>query len=121
MTMRQSNNETTAFLLGMQRALAFLVWVVYHLFRLCLGLIIHPYMTVREIMRGRWFIPLLFFPFGILVWMFLSGRIGAWVVDVPFSFRDGVALLFATAILSIGLWQGLLLYLGMRFWVGLRR
>jgi hypothetical protein len=103
------------------KILAFLTWVVYHILRLCLGLVVHPYRTTREIMRGRWFIPLVFLPTGILVWIFLTGRIAAWVVEVPFALRDVIGILYTSAILSIGLWQGLLLYLAVRFWVGLRR
>lgn len=103
------------------KTLAFLVWVVYHLLRLGFGLVVHPYRSVREIMRGRWFVPLVFLPSGLLLWIFVSGRVGAWVVDVPNRLREVVGLSLATLLVSLGLWQGLLLYLAVRFFVGLRR
>ena len=107
--------------LSLSQILAFLAWVVYHVLRLGLGLVVHPYRTTREIMRGRWFVPLVFLPTGLLVWIFVTGRIAAWVVEVPFFLRDVLGLFYATALLSIGLWQGLLVYLGVRFFVGLRK
>lgn len=107
--------------LSVEKILAFLVWVMYQALRLILGLVVHPYRTVREIMRGRWFVPLVLLPSGILVWFFVSGRIAAWIVDVPAYSRDAFGILFATFILSLGFWQALLMYLAVRFWVGLRR
>lgn len=105
-----------------QRALAFFVWIVYHLLRLCLGLVVHPYRTMREIMRGRWFMPLVLLPTGLLVWIFVTGRIAAWAVDVSSLWlRDVIGLFYAAVLLSIGLWQGLLLYLGVRFGTRLKR
>lgn len=100
---------------------SFGLWVVYQILRLILGLIAHPYRTVREIMRGRWFIPLVFVPSVLLVWILVTGRIAAWVVDVPYYSRDFLGIFYSTFIISIGLWQILLFYLAVRFWVGLRR
>lgn len=100
---------------------ALLVWVIYHLLRLGVGLVLHPYRTAREIMRGRWFVPMIFLPTGLLMWILLSGRIGAWVVEVPEAYRDLLGMGLATVIVSIGLWQVLLFYLGVRFFVGMRR
>lgn len=104
-----------------QSLLALITWVIYHILRLCIGLVLHPYRTAREIMRGRWFVPLILLPSGILTWIFVSGRLGAWALDVPASSRDFLGVVFAAGIVSIGLWQGLLLYLGVRFWVGLKK
>lgn len=101
--------------------LAFLVWVFYQLLRLSVGLVLHPYRTVREIMRGVWFVPLVLWPLALLVWIFVTGRIAAWVIDVPVSFRDVIGVGFATLILSLCLWQALLFYLTLRFWLGFKR
>ena len=105
----------------LQKYIAFGVWIFYQVVRLSLGLVAHPYRSVREIMRGRWFVPLVFLPSLILVWIFISGRIAAWVVDVPVTRRDVLGVFYSTFILSLGLWQVLLWYLAMRFWVGLRK
>lgn len=107
--------------LQIQKLLAFLVWVMYQIGRLSLGLVVHPYRSVREIMRGEWFAPLIFLPTGILVWIFVSGRIAAWVIDVPSGYRDAIGLAYSTFVISLGLWQILLIYLGVRFGRGLRR
>lgn len=104
-----------------KKALTFVIWVGYQVLRLCLGLVVHPYRSVREIMRGRWFVPLVFLPSVILLWIFLSGRIAAWVVDVPLQSRDMIGLVYATFLFSLGMWQVLLFYLGLRFWVGFHR
>lgn len=104
-----------------QRVIAFLVWVFYQTARLSLGLVLHPYRTVREIMRGVWFVPLVFLPSGILVWIFISGRLAAWVIDVPEPYREVIGLVYASFILSVGFWQGLLAYLAVRFGMGLRK
>jgi hypothetical protein len=105
----------------MTKILAFWLWVGYQTARLSLGLVSHPYKTVREIMRGRWFVPLLFLPSAILLWIFVSGRVAAWVVDVPQFSRDVLGIFYSTLILSLGFWQGLLWYLGFRFGRGLRQ
>lgn len=103
------------------KVLSFLVWVVYQIMRLCLGLVVHPYRTVREIMRGRWFVPLVLLPSGLLFWILLTGRMAAWVVDVPLILaRDWLGVFYSTLIISLGMWQALLLYLAVRFRMGLR-
>jgi hypothetical protein len=107
--------------LSISEILALIIWIVYQIARLTLGLVVHPYRTVREIMRGRWFIPLVFLPIGILVWIIVTGRVAAWVIDIPTITRDVLGILYASFIMSLALWQGLLFYLGVRFWVGLRR
>ena len=101
--------------MSLSKTLYFLIWVVYQIFRLILGLVVHPYRTTREIMRGRWFVPLVFLPTVILAWIFVTGRIAAWVVDVTGIWREVIGLIYATFILSLGLWQALLFYLGVRF------
>src|SRR3989344_2064129 len=113
--------HTMDFRLNLSAIVAFVVWVMYHGVRLCVGLVIHPYRTMREIMRGLWFVPLVFVPAALLIWIFVTGRIAAWVVDVPSALRDWIGLFYATLLLSLGLWQALLLYLAVRFWAGLKR
>lgn len=103
------------------KVLAFAVWVIYQVLRLSLGLAVHPYRSMREIMRGFWFIPLAFLPSAVLVWIFITGRIAAWVVDLPASYRSGVGIFYSTFVISLVLWQILLFYLAFRFWMGLRR
>lgn len=105
----------------MKRILAFLTWVLYQTLRLIFGLVVHPYRTTREIMRGKWFVPLVLLPSGILFWIIVTGRVAAWMVDINGVWREVVAMGFATFIVSMVFWQGLLLYLGIRFGVGLRR
>jgi len=100
---------------------AFTIWVMYQIIRLALGLVVHPYRTTREIMRGFWFVPLIFLPSALLLWIFLSGRVAAWVVDVPWFTRDLLGIGYSTLLLSLIFWQTLLLYLAMRFWLGFRR
>jgi hypothetical protein len=107
---------TDTLLAGM----SFLVWVVYQMLRLCLGLVIHPYRTVREIMRGKWFVPLVFLPSGLLVWIVVTGRIAAWAIDVPLATRDWLGIMYSTLIISLGIWQALLFYLAVRFKIGLK-
>lgn len=72
-------------------------------------------------MRGFWFIPLVMLPTGILIWIFITGRIAAWVIDIPGFTRDIMGVLYSSFLVSLMLWQVLLVYLSLRFWVGLRK
>jgi hypothetical protein len=115
------SEEKNSFYGWLQKAAILVVWVLYQFMRLCLGLAVHPYKTTREIMRGVWFVPLVFLPSGLLLWIFATGRIAAWVLEVPVYFRDGLGVIYATLLFSLMFWQALLLYLSVRFGKGLRR
>ena len=77
----------------LSQILAFLAWVVYHVLRLGLGLVVHPYRTTREIMRGRWFVPLVFLPTGLLVWILSLG--GLPLGELRFLFPSATFLGFS--------------------------
>jgi hypothetical protein len=88
----------------------------YSVFEILQGLLIHPYQTMRQLVRGRVFIWMTFSP--VVLWC------AAWVVwkvlelvfysFVPYvGFWVFVALWFTMA---IAMYQILLLYLLLRFW-----
>lgn len=93
----------------------FLVWVVYQANRLVLGLWEHPYKTVREIMRGEYFRWLLLWPAWLLGLVVLVARVAYWLVELNGFWRTLVGLLLCWLVMYLLLWQGLLIYLGVRF------
>jgi hypothetical protein len=94
-----------------------------------LGMLLHPYKTVRDVVRIKEFSPLIFSP---LVWMIvfwglalvsvLLGRMIAseWSIFYPRWFYDVLEFCFWWAVWFLGWWQVLVLYLYLRFKTVLR-
>lgn len=88
-----------------------------------LGLLVHPYITVRVILREHFLRPLILVPvfFWILSWilgMFLT-RVGMFLNlgSIPFAFEVSMAFLFVWVwgTIFVMLWQIVLMYLSFRF------
>lgn len=89
-----------------------------------LGLLLHPYKTMRELVRGRVFAPLTLVPMvvGCLFWVvgLLSLRFGwviLWVLGLMATSRfiNLLAFLWWWMVVFLLLWQVVLLYLFLRF------
>lgn len=96
---------------------------------LSLGLLLHPYMTLRRMVRDRLLRPLVALPVvsAVFLWMatFLVVRVGALFLDVlGVSVFGGMtmvlAFLFWWVVWFLVLWQVVLGYLFVRFTVVLR-
>ena len=87
------------------------------------GLLIHPYITMREIAREKFLRPLVFLP--VVIWLMswivaiIVGRIGLWfsLEDQAWTVPLGKIVVFAWVWGScfLLLWQVLLTYLYVRF------
>lgn len=94
-----------------------------------LGLLLHPYKTMRELVRRRVFLPLALAPMVVGVGAWGVGMVGLrfgggllWLVGLQAMprFVSLLAFLWWWLVVFLAVWQGLLLYLLGRFWVTLR-
>lgn len=98
------------------------IFIGYVWTKTLLGLALHPYKSVREMTRNKVLVPVLFSPLIGLIILFVLGRMGSFVFELRHGFpRTLVALTLSTALISILLWQLLLLYLLASFYVGMKR
>lgn len=99
-------------------------WVIFAGYlwtKTLLGLTFHPFTSVRKVVRRPLLLPALFTPaMGLLV-LFAAGRLGSVLVDVYGLKRELIAFFLSTVLLSIILWQILLIYLLLSFVAALRK
>ena len=99
----------------------FLIFVTYIWTKTLLGLTFHPLKTTREITRRPVLLPIIFSPFIGLILFFVFGRVGSFLINVYGFKREIISLMLSTALISILLWQALLIYLLISFLVALWR
>ena len=76
-----------------------------------LGLTFHPFTSIRGVIRRPILLPVVFTPaFGLLI-LFIMGRIAAILITFYGIKLDLIVLFLSTTLISILLWQILLLYL----------
>lgn len=97
----------------------FLIFAAYIWTKTLLGLTFHPFTTIREVTRRPVLLPTIFSPFLGLLTLFLLGRIGSLLISVYGLKREIIAFFLSTALISILLWQALLLYLLVSFLMAL--
>jgi len=78
-------------------------------------------MTIRQVTRRPILLPVIFSPIIGLAFFFVFGRIGAFLLDFYGLKREIIAIFLSTTLISILLWQALLLYLLMSFLLALWR
>lgn len=99
-------------------------WVVFAGYvwtKTLLGLTFHPFTSVRKVVRRPLLLPALFTPAYGLLMLFAAGRLGSVLVDIYGFKREVIAFFLSSVLLSILLWQLLLLYLLVSFMVALRK
>lgn len=89
----------------------FLIFTAFVWTKTLLGLTFTPFSTVKQVARRPVLLPIIFSPFIGLILFFAVGRIGAFLISVYGLKRELIALILSTTLISILLWQGLLLYL----------
>lgn len=97
----------------------FLIFSTYIWTKTLLGLTFHPLKTIREVARRPVLLPVIFTPFIGLLMLFAAGRIGALLINVYGLKRDVIALFLSTTLISVLLWQTLLIYLLISFLLAL--
>lgn len=97
----------------------FLIFSTYIWTKTLLGLTFHPFATIREVTRRPVLLPVIFSPLIGLAAFFVFGRIGSFLISVYGLKREAIALILSTALISIVLWQALLIYLLISFLIAL--
>ena len=97
----------------------FLIFIAYIWTKTLLGITFHPFSTIRQVTRRPVLLPIIFSPFIGLILFFIFGRIGAFLISVYGLKRELIALILSTTLISILLWQALLIYLLISFLVAL--
>ena len=99
----------------------FLIFIAFVWTKTLLGLTFNPFTTVKQVTRRPVLLPIIFSPFIGLVSFFIVGRIGAFLISVYGLKRELIALILSTTLISILLWQALLIYLLISFLFALWR
>ncbi|HLD01589.1 MAG TPA: hypothetical protein VJC10_01815 [Patescibacteria group bacterium] len=99
----------------------FVVFVGYIWTKTLLGLVIQPYRSVRDVTHHPVLLPVVFSPLYGLIILFIIGRIGSFLFELTGTKRELMALLLSSGLLSILMWQLLLLYLLLNFQIIKRR
>lgn len=93
----------------------FLVYGAYIWTKTLLGLTIHPYLSVRETLRRPILLPVIISPILGIITLLIAGKIASLLIIVYDFKRELIALLLSTTLISIILWQTLILYLLISF------
>lgn len=99
----------------------FFIFATYIWTKTLLGLTFHPFSTIREVTRRPILLPIIFSPFIGLLTLFIMGRVGALLITVYGLKREIIAVILSTALISILLWQFLLIYLLISFLIAFWR
>lgn len=105
----------------MKQRSTFLLFIAYVWTKTLLGLATTPYKSVRELTRHRVLLPVLFSPLYGLAVLFVVGRIGSSAFEVYGLARSSMAFILSSALISILMWQALLIYLLLSFYLALRK
>lgn len=96
------------------------IFIGYVWSKTLLGLVLHPYKSVREMTRQKVLVPVVFSPVIGLAILFVLGRMGSFVFEVEGFRRTVLAVSLSTGLIAILLWQAFLLYLLLSFYLGMR-
>lgn len=99
----------------------FFVYVTYIWTKTLLGLTFYPFTSVRNVIRRPILLPVIFSPFIGILLLLVLGRIAALFVETKGVERIAIAMFLNTTVLSILLWQALLLYLLISYLIALWR
>jgi hypothetical protein len=97
------------------------IFIAYVWSKTLFGLTVTPYKSIREITRNKVLVPVVLSPVIGLIALFVIGRILALILHPGGFYRSLIALSLSTALISILLWQLLLIYLLMSFYFGLKK
>jgi len=93
----------------------FIIYTSYVWTKMLLGLIFHPYKSVKETINRPILLPTLFSPLITIAVLFLTSKIASLLIVVYGLKREAVAIFLSTTLISIIFWQLLLIYLLINF------
>lgn len=99
----------------------FVIFSAYIWTKTLLGLTFHPFTTIRQVTRRPVLLPLIFSPVIGLIAFFIFGRIGAFLINIYGLRREFIALILSVSLISMLLWQILLIYLFVSLIIAYRR
>lgn len=94
---------------------ALFIFITYVWTKTLYGLIVNPYKSVRKVSRKKILLPVVFSPLYSLFGLFILGRLATFFIEVQGFKRELIALTLSVSLLSILLWQLLLIYLLLSF------
>jgi len=93
------------------------IWITYVWSVTLAGLAIHPYQSVKRMVLNKpVLLPVTLSPLIGLVGLFVVGRVGSFVFTLGYLGREITALVLGSTLIGLLLWQGLLIFLVLRFW-----
>jgi hypothetical protein len=98
-----------------------LIYASYVWTKMLLGLTFHPYKSIKETIRRPVLLPVIFSPLIAIALLFLTAKIGSFLITIYGVQRDAVAVFLSTTLISIVFWQTLLLYLLISFLVAMKK
>lgn len=90
---------------------AIAIFITYVWTKTLLGLTFSPYHSMRDVVRNKVLLPVVFSPLLGIVLLLIIGRIGAMLFTLQGILRQTFAIVLSAGLISILLWQALLLYL----------
>jgi len=89
----------------------FLIFITYIWAKTLFGLMFHPFMATKQITRRPILFPVIFSPLMGLFILFIAGRIASLLIQVYGLKREAIAFFLSSTLISILLWQALIIYL----------
>ncbi len=89
----------------------FLIYCMYVWTKTLVGLTLTPYLSVKQTVRHPVLLPVIFSPLIGIVILLVAGKLGSALIIVYGRERELIGLFLSVTLLSILLWQILLLYL----------
>lgn len=94
-----------------------LVWIAYVWATTVAGLTIHPYQSIKRIVMDKpILLPVAMSPVLGLIVLFVIGRLGSYIFTLGTIGREFMALILGSTLIGLLMWQGLLMFLVVRFW-----
>lgn len=100
---------------------ALAIFITYVWTKTLYGLVFAPYKSVRKVSRDKILLPVVLSPLYALFALFIAGRVVSYFFHVQGFKRELIAFVLSSGLISILLWQGLLLYLLINFLFALRK
>jgi len=93
----------------------FIIYTSYIWTKMLLGLIFHPYKSVKETIKRPILLPTLLSPLITIAVLLVTSKIASLLIVVYGLKREAVAIFLSTTLISIIFWQLLLIYLLINF------
>lgn len=87
------------------------IYIAYLWTKTVIGLAVNPYKIVKESVKRPVLLPVIISPILGIIILLITGKVGSLMIIVYGFQREMVAMILSTVLISILLWQILILYL----------